>query len=56
MGRPWRTLAKLDAGGAPTRSLGLSLRFRSGKRASMASLRRRSASYAASLNSGADWL
>ena len=41
MGTAWRTLAKPSAGGAPTRLDGESSRTRSGKRSSMARLRRR---------------
>ena len=47
------TFAKLAAGAAPTRSDGLSARISSGKRASIAALRRRSSSYSASEISGA---
>ena len=36
MGTEWRTLAKPEAAGAPTFSLGLSARRSSGKRASIA--------------------
>jgi len=53
MGTPWRTLAKPVAGAAPTLCEGESGRTREGKRASMAALRRRSASYSASVISGA---
>ena len=47
------TLLNPSAGGAPTRSDGLSSRLSSGKRASIAALRRRRASKAASLMRGA---
>ena len=53
IGTRWRTLAKPLLGAAPTRRLGLSGRTRCGKSASIAALRRRSASYSASVISGA---
>ncbi len=46
---------KPSARSAPMRRLGLSSRIRCGKRASMARLRRTSASYSASEISGASW-
>ena len=52
MGTRWRTLPKSSTGGAPTRCDGLSARIRSGKRASIAWLRWRRASYSASEISG----
>ena len=49
----WRTLEKVSDGAAPTCSDGLSGRLSSGKAASIAALRRFSASYSASLIRGA---
>ena len=53
IGTRWRTLAKPLSGAPPTRLDGESARIRCGKRASIAALRRRSASYSASVISGA---
>ena len=53
IGTAWRTLANPRAGCAPTRRDGESARTRAGKRASIASLRWRSASYSASETVGA---
>ena len=56
IGVPCRALAKPAAGAAPGAvSDGLSARFSCGKRASIAALRRRSASYSASVISGASF-
>ena len=55
IGTPWRTVAKPSAGLAPTRRDGLSARISSGKRPSIAWLRRTSASYSASETSGASF-
>ena len=44
IGTRWRTLPNPAATGAPTRSEGLSSRLSAGNRASIAALRRRSAS------------
>ncbi len=53
MGLECTTFWKVATGAAPTRLFGLSSRTSSGKRFSIASLRRLSASYAASEISGA---
>ena len=53
IGTSWRSLAKPAAGAAPTRRVGESARISCGKRRSIASLRRFSASYAESAISGA---
>jgi hypothetical protein len=52
IGTRWRTLAKPVSGAPPIRFDGESGRIRCGKRASIAALRRRSASYSASVISG----
>jgi hypothetical protein len=49
IGTAWRTFLKRPAGAAPTRRDGESERISAGKRASIALLRWRSASYSASL-------
>ncbi len=53
MGTPWRTSENWLEAGEPTFSDGESARIRAGKRVSMARLRAFSASYSASLSSGA---
>ena len=55
MGTPCRTLANPPAGAAPTRREGELGRTSAGNRASIAALRRRSASYSASVISGASY-